>query len=376
MMPLSDNKKTAPPLSALILSAGYSSRMGAFKPLLSVGHHCFLAQAVTLFRRAGIADVRAVIGHQAEALKPLLEELQVPAIYNSGYSKGMFSSVRAGIGQLPKACHGFFILPVDIPLVRPHTVSRLVREFVRGRGKILYPVFAGNPGHPPLISGEYIPEILDWHGDGGLRGFLAQKGEQAATIEVGDGAILMDADTPAGYERLLKKYRHRHIPDPGECEALMTRVFQVAPWIWAHCQKVAEVSLEIADALIRSGYRLNRDRIQAAALLHDLARGEKAHAQKGAAILAEMGYFEIAEIVAAHMDLGFDGVPAIHEKAVVYLADKRVAGDRRVDLIQRFQSKMDLYQDDPEALAAIQGKLDRALAVQARVVAATGRGSF
>lgn len=375
-MPPSNHQKTAPPLSALILSAGYSSRMGAFKPLLPVGNRCFLERCVMLFRQAGIADVRAVIGHRSKALKPLLERLGVPAIHNSDYCEGMFSSVRAGIAQLPRDCRGFFILPVDIPLVRPHTVRRLVREFAGGKAKVLHPVFAGNPGHPPLISGEYIPEILDWPGDGGLRGFLSQKGDQAATIAVGDAAILMDADTRAGYARILEKYRRRHIPDLRECEALMTGVFQVAPWIWAHCRKVAAVSLEIADALIQRGYGLNRDRIQAAALLHDLARGDRDHAQKGAAVLAEMGYFEIAEIVAAHMDLGFDGIPPIHEKTVVYLADKWVAGERRVDLRQRFQARMDQYHRDPEALAAIQGKLDRALAVQARVAAATGGRFF
>ena len=87
-------------LAALILAAGYSSRMGRSKPLLPFGGQTALARVIGSFRQAGIDRIAVVTGHQAEQLEPLLRELGVGAIANPNYERGMYSSVQAGIASL------------------------------------------------------------------------------------------------------------------------------------------------------------------------------------------------------------------------------------------------------------------------------------
>ena len=55
-------------ITALILAAGYSSRMGSFKPLLSFNGVCALERVTALFKEVGIEDIRVVLGYRAEEL--------------------------------------------------------------------------------------------------------------------------------------------------------------------------------------------------------------------------------------------------------------------------------------------------------------------
>jgi len=88
-------------IAALVLAAGYSSRMGDFKPLLPLGETSVLASTIKTFSVPGISQILAVVGHRAEDLRPMLKDLKVQVIYNPGYAKGMFSSVQAGVNSLP-----------------------------------------------------------------------------------------------------------------------------------------------------------------------------------------------------------------------------------------------------------------------------------
>jgi molybdenum cofactor cytidylyltransferase len=189
-------------ITAVILAAGYSSRMGAFKPLLPFGASTVLERSIDLFRAAGIDDIRVVVGHRADELLPLLTCLKVQPLLNARYAEGMFSSVVTAAASLEAECEAFLLLPVDLPLVRPESVAMLLRAWESAAGGILYPTCRGRRGHPPLLATSYREAILAWPGDGGLSALLKQYQEDAASIETGDEGILLDMDTPEDYERL------------------------------------------------------------------------------------------------------------------------------------------------------------------------------
>lgn len=193
------------PIAAVILAAGYSSRMRAFKPLLPFGETTVLERSIDLFRAADIADIRVVVGHRADELLPLLKSRQIRPLLNERYQEGMFSSVVAAAASLEPESEAFFLLPVDFPLVRRETVEMLLRAWRNAAGGILYPAFNGRRGHPPLLATSYRDVILSWQGDGGLSALLQQYQGDAATIETGDEGILLDMDTPEDYERLQSR---------------------------------------------------------------------------------------------------------------------------------------------------------------------------
>ena len=360
------------PVTAIILAAGYSSRMGAFKPLLPFGNSTVLEQVIALFRRAGIEDIRVVVGHCATELLPLLGTLNVRPLLNERYHEGMFSSVVAAAESLDAATDAFLLLPVDIPLVRPGTIELLLRRYQQSTAGILYPTFRGTRGNPPLISASYREKILSWDGSGGLNGLLVNHEADSATVECGDEGVLLDMDTPEDCERLRNMLREEAIPSRHTCEQLMTERFGSDSPVAAHCSVVAGVALQLAGKLNNNGYYFNLPLIEAAALLHDVAKGNSHHASVGADLLSSMGYGALAGLVAVHMELPPRPQASLDAAELLYLADKLVEGTRIVPLETRCQRQVARHAADPACVEAITRRFERATGIRELVESQLG----
>jgi molybdenum cofactor cytidylyltransferase len=360
------------PVAAIILAAGHSKRMGDFKPLLPIGEQTALEHAVSLFRRAGISNLQVVTGHEGEKLTPLLQTLEVPQVPNPHYREGMFTSIQAGLRTLPEDVAAFFMLPVDIPLIRPQTVKTLLRTWRSGRRGIIQPVFYGTYGHPPLISTRYRQAILNSGGEGGLKKLLLSFAADTLELEVPDEYILLDMDTPEDYRYLCDRLSRRAIPSERECEHLLAHEFNLPQRIVAHCRQVARIATRLSDQLREKGEEIDRDLVLAAALLHDCARQEPHHARAGEKALRLLGFPAVAEVVGRHMDLNEPANNSISASEIVYLADKLTAGDRQVRFEERFDEKRRRYADQPEVLKKIDERMQSARRVQQRLESLLG----
>lgn len=189
-------------IAAIVLAAGYSSRMGKFKPLLPFGAGLVVDRVVSCFQKAGVRDIVVVTGHGRQQVEAHLAGAGVRCTYNPDYVGGMFTSVLAGVRAVQKLGVGaFFLTPVDQPLVQPETVAAVVAG--GGSAVVCYPAYAGERGHPPLISADCIPAILAHDGSGGLRQALLQFEVQARTIDVQDAGCVTDMDSWEDYQRCL-----------------------------------------------------------------------------------------------------------------------------------------------------------------------------
>jgi CTP:molybdopterin cytidylyltransferase MocA len=192
----------------IILAAGLSERIGAFKPLLPVGGQPAVLRCIHTAQTAGVRDILVVTGHKRSELEETLREKApgIGAIHNSRYQEGMFSSVLAGASALLAgydAPDGVFILPVDCCAITPGTLTKLADEFNKaGRTAVTRPKFKGKRGHPPLIPAQYINQLLNYKGENGLKGFLSPL--PTIEIEMEDQSTLLDMDTPEDYAALLK----------------------------------------------------------------------------------------------------------------------------------------------------------------------------
>ncbi|MDX9788788.1 MAG: NTP transferase domain-containing protein [Desulfobacterales bacterium] len=359
-------------IAAIVLAAGLSERMGRFKPLLPLGACRTIERVVTIFQTAGIEEIIVVTGHRGADVRQVMAPLNVRCIENPNYLEGMFSSVLTGIQALPARCRKVFIHPVDIPLVRSHTVRRLVTAFKKSSASILYPTFDGRRGHPTLIHACLAPLILEWPGLGGLRAFLKCHDADSLELPVADEAILLDLDTPQDYHRMLDRLTFEGLPTENECRVLMEVIQCLPPDIKAHCRAVAVVAQRLAEALNAAGIFIDGELVHTAALLHDIARTRKDHAEAGAQLLETHGFNRLSPIVRAHMDLNGPAGQPIDETQVVYLADKLVAGDQRVDLEKRFARKLEKYGLDPFAVSQIARRRENARRIQAEVERLTG----
>lgn len=188
--------------AAVILAAGLSSRMGAFKPLLTVGREPAVARLVRSFGAAGVDEVLVVTGHRAAELAPVAAAVGARCVHNADYESGMYSSVCAGVRAVDERTDAVFLMPVDIPLVASATLRRLARAHAAGAQAISYPCAQGRRGHPPLADRRLLLRAIDAGLHARLSTLLAAHAVQAAEVAVDDPFIHRDMDTPQDYARL------------------------------------------------------------------------------------------------------------------------------------------------------------------------------
>ncbi len=354
-------------IAAVVLAAGWSSRMGSFKPLMPFGGRSVLAHVVASLRAAGVGDIRVVTGHNAEAVAIEARRVGAEPVHNAGFDSGMFSSVQTGLAVLPAAVAGTLILPVDIPLVRPATIARVMAAALASQAPVVHPVFRGERGHPPFIRRTLFGEILAGHDR--LRDILDRHAREALDVPVFDRGSLRDMDYPEDHARLVEALARHGVPDGLECEAMLDFVGTLAP-TRAHSRAVARLATNIAGRLRAAGMGIDVELVEAAALLHDIAKTEPDHARVGARLVTEFGFGAVADIIGRHMQLP-DGEPPLSEASVVYLADKLTAGEGRVTLAERFAPALARFADNPAAFAGARRRLAMAETVLAAVEAIT-----
>jgi len=360
-------------VAAIVLAAGFSERMGDFKPLMMLGGMTVLERVIRLFQSVGVGRIHVVTGHRAAELTPLIDRWGGRSVVNARYREGMYASVAAGVSSLEEGAASFFVLPVDIPLVRQATLRSLMEAFPDGRAAICHPTFQGRRGHPPLIGRRFSAAIINGQGNGGLKALLERFESEALAVPVADEFILWDLDGPDDYQRLCDRLKTRDILSPAECHALLVEKLKVPPAVWTHGRAVAEQALCIGRALTAAGCRLDLGLIHTAALVHDMARGEPDHARRGAEILRELDMPLMAEIVEAHMDLNVEMEDPIREAEVVFLADKLICEDRWVGIDRRFSPRLQNYRADPRIEASIRSKLESARRSADRIESLIGR---
>lgn len=77
-------------IQVLILAAGFSRRMGRFKPLLVLNGKTVLARCVESFRQAGIADITVLTGHRHQEVAEACAQLGVNWVYNPDHAQACF----------------------------------------------------------------------------------------------------------------------------------------------------------------------------------------------------------------------------------------------------------------------------------------------
>lgn len=341
---------------AIVLAAGLSSRMGTCKATMAIEGKPALTWAVTSLRESGVENVLVVTGHWREQVEGLAKKLNCLTVHNDGYREGMFSSALRGLGSVPGHWDRFFFLPVDVPLVRPTTLCKLIGE----NGHLVYPTFMGKRGHPPLIGRSIIAHIMAWTGEMGLRGALEAKDELSKDVAVVDQAVGLDMDRPEDHLYTSTLARRRDLPTDVEIEAL-EELAKTPQNVLRHELRVTKTAINMATLMEDRGIRVDKELLRVASRLHDLCRTEKKHGQAGANLLREHGFFSVARLVATHMDHPYDG--SLDEGALLYLADKLTCNDRLCSVEERLEGMMAKFDGDEKAQKGAIRRLKKAKAM-------------
>ncbi|PIE04944.1 MAG: hypothetical protein CSA76_01490 [Spirochaetales bacterium] len=196
----------------IIPAAGRSSRMKHWKPALPWKEGTVLTETVSAALNAG-CRVILVGGFRVRALKRLLGRARRDGLLPGNASlvllrsrrwrRGMGATLRRGLSAVRSEY--FFVLPADMPLVRPEDFQRLLQVLeqmknAKNSPQALRPVYRGIPGHPVLIGPRIRKDILASEADMPF----SERLREYCTVQIdwSHSGVVDDLDTPEAYSRL------------------------------------------------------------------------------------------------------------------------------------------------------------------------------
>jgi molybdenum cofactor cytidylyltransferase len=198
-------------LAAIILAAGDSTRMGRPKALLPDPEgRPFVARLVRTFAAAGIRDVIVVTGSLHAAIADALagdHASVAPTLVNNPQpARGQVSSLWMGLDAAAQlGVEGLLMTLVDIPLVQASTIQKVVDAWRRSRAPIVRPAVGDRHGHPVLFDRTVFDALRHAPITEGARAVVHANADRIVNVQVEDEGCLLDVDTPADYESVIRK---------------------------------------------------------------------------------------------------------------------------------------------------------------------------
>ncbi|MBI3739422.1 MAG: nucleotidyltransferase family protein [Chloroflexi bacterium] len=186
-------------ITAIILAAGESKRMGQPKMLMPWGKSTVLQTVIATFQAAGVNDILVITGAARKQVEALIGK-SVQTVFNEKYEAGeMLSSVQAGLRAKKHEARAALICLGDQPQVQKRTVQRILQEYRETGAPIIVPSYQMRRGHPWLVARELWNEILKMRAPESPREFLKRHTKDIHYVNIDSPSVLADLDTPEDY---------------------------------------------------------------------------------------------------------------------------------------------------------------------------------
>lgn len=192
-------------VSAVVLAAGRSARMGETKQLLCVGDSTVLGRTLENVCKARVDEIVLVLGFSAEKIREGLSATLlngVKVVVNQHHEEGMARSLREGLAAVHPRMDAALIVLADQPFVRTATIARIIERYRCSDAKIVIPLHKGKRGNPVLLDRSVFPEAMALQGDTGCRAIFGNHADGIEEVDVDDEGVLLDIDNREDYDRL------------------------------------------------------------------------------------------------------------------------------------------------------------------------------
>lgn len=206
-------------VAAILLAAGRSTRMGAFKPLLPFGNKTVIECCIDYLREGGVETIVVVLGHRADEVRERLGQHSLIFALNPDPTSEMGASIAAGIRELPATAQATLIALCDYPAVPPAVVSTLIETWKSG-ARLVIPTWQGRSGHPVLVDLAFKSELLGLTPARGLRAVFEAHPDEVQRIAVDSPFIARDMDTWDDYRTLHEEVTGKPAPENQTNESL------------------------------------------------------------------------------------------------------------------------------------------------------------
>ena len=202
-------------ITAIVLAAGTSTRLGMPKQLLDYQGRPLIRHVVKTILSSQVQDIIVVVGSRAEKVSEALKGLPIRIVINEAFADGQSTSVKKGVSALQKGSallegstlmeesfqKGVLFALGDQPLLKTETIDLLIQEFNTHAG-IIVPYYQGTRGNPVIFAEKFLPEFQLLSGDTGAKEIFRRYQEEIHRLDVEDIGVIFDIDTWEDYNRL------------------------------------------------------------------------------------------------------------------------------------------------------------------------------
>jgi molybdenum cofactor cytidylyltransferase len=189
--------------SAILLTAGKSTRMGSLKALLPWKGTTLLQHQLAQVNLSKVDQLIVVLGYQSTKLLPYLEHVSAQLVWNEHYEMGKTESIKKGLLSLNENTDCIMIASVDQPLSQV-VIDAMINHYILTKSKIIIPIYNGKRGHPILFSTELLEELRQINEEtSGLKAIVHKRKQEISELTVEDRSVLFNFNFPKDYEAAI-----------------------------------------------------------------------------------------------------------------------------------------------------------------------------
>lgn len=192
-------------ITAIVLAAGLSSRMGVNKLLLELDGKTILDHILDSLVNY---DTIVVTGHRPEDIEPIIKRHRARAVHNSDYKKGMTTSFQAGLRALGSDINTVYLVLSDTFGFKQELLDAMEEKMASTITLLVSPIYEGKRGHPVLVARELFDEFLELGEDETLKDVVLRHENEHEYVP-GDMWTRIDLDTPEDYELVKELWATR-----------------------------------------------------------------------------------------------------------------------------------------------------------------------
>ena len=193
-------------VSAVVIAAGESSRMGRFKPLLQWDGLPMIEFQISSLFEAGVTEVVVVVGHNHESIVGNISSLGAKYVINEYYRDGKTTSIKAGISSISPDCEEILLLAVDQPRP-PDIIANIISSHLQSNALITSPVYQDRGGHPIMVSSSLRPDLgLITESRQGIREIFQSHSDDIHRIKIDNPIICLDLNNFETYQSAKLRY--------------------------------------------------------------------------------------------------------------------------------------------------------------------------
>ena len=192
-------------ITAIVLAAGFSSRMERCKLDLPFKNHTIIEEVLLQLSKIAVTEILVVTGHYKDRLENLLSGNKgITITHNTHYAKGMTTSIQCGVKKASINSDGYLICLGDLPLISSEgykIVLDAVKSSIHPRQLIVRPFHREIPGHPVFFGADFKDDILDLKEAEGAKSLFKSHSNFVQKLKINSASIIKDFDTPNQYNK-------------------------------------------------------------------------------------------------------------------------------------------------------------------------------